>query len=662
MNIVAKSRSLAETLRMDSREHYRIPPYQRPYSWKNQQIDQLFQDICAEDNGYYIGNILVATQEKENDPSGATYEVIDGQQRLTTLSLFLLALWEICIEFRDDDAVAKEDRRRAEKMSTRISCRLIVDDNVTNPRLQLLRDDAVIYQELIRCIHARDEGKVENPRVKRNRVFMKRYRHVFDTLKDKDTFPDMEAISDFYDKLMDLMILQIEAPNIGDAFNIFSSLNSKGLPLTLVDLLKSEFLSMDSNQNDTQRESSLETRWEELAGIFTNADGDVDSKAFTQFFLNNYDAFESSAKGSVTKGKALYRYQDVLKRKRSASRLGGRTYMQAMIGRARAYAAIIRLFDESGASSGNALLDDQEIQQLLQDLKQLESTQAYPLLLFLFVKADDLQLDKDKLSVILRAFVTFYVRRNIAEYPKSSNIRAKLIGLIRAIDGMDDSLRGEDIVRAIVHTLKDMSRNDEDFGEEILKRPIYDQNAKTTRFVLIDLEHGLQRSNHVSLSTKARPLDLDDRLPNGKPRWTIEHILPEGDLPEHWKERISPDDPSIANDLKDEYTHRFGNLTLTAYNENMQQKPFSVSEHPVSENDTHYDLSKRDYKDNGEYVGLRSPLQINTSIPEEGESIEDKESWTVHDIKRRSAWFRDEMLKRYRFPDAPEVPDVPDAN
>ena len=44
-------------------------------------------------------------------------------------------------------------------------------------------------------------------------------------------------------------------------------------------------------------------------------------------------------------------------------------------------------------------------------------------------------------------------------------------------------------------------------------------------------------------------------------------------------------------------------------------------------------------------------LQINTSIPRPGGRIEDKTSWTIDDIKRRSEWFREEMLKRYRFPD-----------
>ncbi|KFI57845.1 GmrSD restriction endonuclease domain-containing protein [Bifidobacterium choerinum] len=657
MNIDSTSLALSKILTMESREYYHIPPYQRPYSWKKEQIDQLFQDIYEEASGYYIGNVLVTEHKSKDDASEIVYEVIDGQQRLTTLSLLLLALWEICIERRDDAELPVEDQHIASDLLNDIKRRIIVNRKVSDPRLQLLSDDATIYKELIRAIDSSTSAKKEEPHVKKNRVFVKRYNHILDTLKDAETFPDMQSLSDFYDKLINVMILRITAESIGDAFSIFSSLNSKGLPLTLVDLLKSEFLSMDSNQSDAAQESTLGNDWEKLAKIFTNADGDVDTKAFTQFFLNNYDAFESSARGSITKSKALYRYQDVLKRKQTASRLGGYDYMQEMINRACAYTVIIQLSSKSGESSGNALLDDQEIRQLLQGLKQLESTQAYPLLLFLFVKADELQLDKDQLAEILRAFVTFYVRRNIVEYPKSSNIRSRLIGVIRTIDGTDDALRGEDIVHTLVLALKKMSADDETFGKEILKRPIYDQNAKTTRFVLIDLELGLQQRNHASFSTKARPLDLDDRLDNGKPRWTIEHILPEGkNLPEYWKKQISPNNPSAAGELQTEYMHRFGNLTLTPYNENLQQKPFAVPEHPVSDNDAHYDLSKRDYKDNGEFVGIRLPLQINASIPEEGESIEDKESWTIDDIKRRSEWFRDEMLKRYQFP------DVPDAN
>lgn len=643
MKIDANSQALSKILTMESREYYHIPPYQRPYSWKEEQIDQLFRDIEDEPSGYYIGNILVTKHDVDDDASSTVYEVIDGQQRLTTLSLFLLAIWQIVRE--RTLPLNEDDKELSDQMNSDIGRRLMVNRNPSAPRLQLLADDAGIYQELIRAVREK-----EQPQVKKNRKFYKRYRYIVETLADTSVIADMAALYEFYDKLINVLVLQIEAASIGDAFSIFSSLNSKGLPLTLVDLLKSEFLGMDGGQN-AEGESVLEQQWETLIGIFAK-DGnagdasDVDTTALTQFFLNNYDAFESTKKGSVTKSKALTLYQEVIKKKRQLTRAGRpNVYLKELIRRARAYVNIIQL---SYHAQDGSLFEDADIRKQLANLKQLESTQAYPLLLLLFVKAEELQMDATRMSIILRALVTFYVRRNITEVPKSSNIRAKIIGIIRAISA--DSLHGDDIVRLVVQTLKSESR-DEDFGSAILQRPIYEQNSKTTRFVLIDLEQALQRENHVSLSTKAHPLNLNDVLANGKPRWTIEHILPEGKLPDHWQQMIAPDHPEDAEDLQEEYTHRIGNLTLTAYNENMQQKPFADLEHPVAAEGTHYNRSKRDYKDNGEYVGMRSRLQINTSIPRPGERIEDKTSWTIDDIKRRSEWFRDEMLKRYRFPD-----------
>lgn len=640
MKIDATSQALSKILTMESREFYHIPPYQRPYSWKNEQIDQLFNDIDDESSGYYVGNILVTKHESLDEPSSTTYEVIDGQQRLTTLSLFLLAIWQISASLKGTVSLGLEDEY-VSQMYSDIGRRLMINRDPSAPRLQLLGDDAKIYQELIRAVWEKDE-----PQVKKNRIFVRRYNHIVDLFSDWRT--DVGALFEFYDKLINVLVLQIEAASIGDAFSIFSSLNSKGLPLTLVDLLKSEFLGMGENSDQLQ-ESTLERQWEMLTQTFT-VDGngsDVDTKAFTQFFLNNYDTFESSVKSSVTKSKALNLYQDVIKKKSRLARLGSTdTYLSEIIKRARIYVNIIGL---AHPHINDTLLNDDTIQQLLLNLKQLESTQAYPLLLFLFVDAGRLDLDAARMSTILRAFVVFYIRRNITEVPKSSNIRATLIGLIRTIS--TDGLRGDDIVNRIVQELKAKSKDDDDFGREILQRPVYEQTPKTTRFVLIDLEHALEESNNRSISTKERPLDLNSVLANGKPQWSIEHILPQGQLPEYWKRMISPTNPELADDLQEAYAHRFGNLTLTAYNENMQQKPFADPEHPVTDEETHYNLSKRDYKDNGEYVGMRSPLQINASIPQDDQSIEDKTTWTIDDIKRRSEWFRDEILKHYRFPD-----------
>ena len=150
----------------------------------------------------------------------------------------------------------------SDQMNSDIGRRLMVNRNPSAPRLQLLADDAGIYQELIRAVREK-----EQPQVKKNRKFYKRYRYIVETLADTSVIADMAALYEFYDKLINVLVLQIEAASIGDAFSIFSSLNSKGLPLTLVDLLKSEFLGMDGGQN-AEGESVLEQQWETLIGIF----------------------------------------------------------------------------------------------------------------------------------------------------------------------------------------------------------------------------------------------------------------------------------------------------------------------------------------------------------------------------------------------------------
>ena len=89
MQIMAETKSLEELMPMRGNNAYIIPEYQRYYSWGEEQIEQLFNDIQQEDPGYYVGNLLV-TNHRDSE---STVDVIDGQQRLITLSLFLLAVW-----------------------------------------------------------------------------------------------------------------------------------------------------------------------------------------------------------------------------------------------------------------------------------------------------------------------------------------------------------------------------------------------------------------------------------------------------------------------------------------------------------------------------------------------------------------------------------------
>ncbi len=75
---------------------YKIPPYQRAYAWKTEQWEELFNDINDNEQGYFLGSIICISST-ESEP----LEVVDGQQRLTTISLLLMSILSVIKEYNE---------------------------------------------------------------------------------------------------------------------------------------------------------------------------------------------------------------------------------------------------------------------------------------------------------------------------------------------------------------------------------------------------------------------------------------------------------------------------------------------------------------------------------------------------------------------------------
>ena len=114
---------------------YEIPPYQRPYSWERENVQQLLDDVWeayeARDNEYFMGSLI--TIEKERD---RLYDVVDGQQRLTTLNLVLARLRDNIT----DDAVKAD-------LGKRILPKNVFTDEVETPRLLLRKSDQTFFRK-----------------------------------------------------------------------------------------------------------------------------------------------------------------------------------------------------------------------------------------------------------------------------------------------------------------------------------------------------------------------------------------------------------------------------------------------------------------------------------------------------------------------------------
>ena len=606
MYISPETKKVSEIFSIDGEQRYFIPNYQRQYSWKNEQIETLIDDMSKEETGYYIGNLLINQKDAKEK-----LEVVDGQQRLTTISLIFIGIHDILndpsIFFFSDGSPESELKiqNSAAVIKADIVRKIVFNQDCKHPKYELLIKDHSYYIDVIDSSF--NKKSIRN----KNKVFVKRYMFIVETIRENfKTFDDLES---FYRKVNSTELLKITVSKLSDAYSIFSSLNSKGLPLTLVDLLKNEYLKVSNKEKIDEEVASK--KWEQLVELFL-IDDEIQVSDITQFLLNNYDALESKESSSITKAKALDKYSSIMNK--------GSSYIDILISRAAMFNYI---------KNGNGLSFNQTLDEEIKKLSYLDHSQSFPLLLYIFTLQKDLKLTDIHLSDIIDYTIKFYVRRNVTLRPKSSNARAQFMNMNRVIK--KEKLVGEDIVKLIYKQLTSISDSDDIFKEQLVSDGIYDKSKDTTRFILIELER-----KYGNYFNKSNPDTLEDYIQTNKTkksklRWTIEHILPQGDnLPEHWKSSLSKNNPEDAKIIQEEFVHKIGNLTLTPYNAEMGQKSF---------------LEKKSQSDNGKYVGLKIDLFLNRSIIDSDEDWENKEYWDAEDINRRSQVLAESIIELFRF-------------
>lgn len=356
------------------------------------------------------------------------FDVVDGQQRLTTLSLYFLAIFEYLTEKSTEIFHKGPTEKTQQDMIDYKNCVAKCEDinrKLKHPdghlRLQLLKEDSVQYENYISILN-------DPPIPERkywNRMMGYRYKYILSLLKSE--FTSVAEIIGFYEKLNNVQILRIKVEDVSDAFSIFSSLNAKGISLSLLDLLKVEFLANVKEDDSTQLQ-----KWSEFMEIFHDDNKEVIIKDATQFLQNNYDTFESKNAASITKTDALKKYKGLFQEKKAA-------YVDTLTYNGYIFSTILKA--ERNKITNN--LSD-NILSLLKLLTRLDASPAYHLLLHVLNLKLSNQLSEGSTINILNALKKFYVRRNIAQKPKASNIRGKILELIRVFDTPNQTINTED--------------------------------------------------------------------------------------------------------------------------------------------------------------------------------------------------------------------------
>ena len=576
----------------DGNVRYRIPPYQREYSWQKGQWEDLFEDLVDADGAHFLGTIITLDQTTDT-LEGSVLQVIDGQQRLTTLSLLLAAVYSVLKEHIEE---LDEDTRTD---VTNLG-RQLIHKATGQPRVTPQRQGHNLF-DYLRVLE--EAGlPVEGERkpyysIRRIAKCYQYFRSAIEKLAEAEELSQAESALRVHEAALQAVIVKIEVASHADAFVLFESLNNRGMPLSPVDLIKNHLLA-ESEKKQIMNVDQAFKHWNEM---LTNLG---DSYSTQERFLRHYyNAFKPElpevANASVaTKSNLIRVYEKVLERDL-------KNVVSSLVEASKVYGRINCVVELDQPTSMDASF---------QRLMRAQGAPSYVLLMWLMMMKQKLELSDAHLEAAADLLTSFFVRRNLTGYPPTYAL-AKLF--MTTIGSLED-LSGDDVIEVIADRLKSVSATDDEFRERLLGR-IYEENTDVARFVLTTLaEDAMTRETQVDLWRQEKNHFV----------WTIEHVLPQGEnLPLAWKEMLGGAEHATLE--QEEHKHRLGNLTITAYNSNLGNKSFA---------------EKRDRQDSkGRYIGYRNGLSLNAELA-------NRDSWTGDDIERRTQELASKVLSRFPLP------------
>lgn len=303
----------------DKKADFLIPDYQRPYAWEEEQCQTLWDDIFAfafpdnnsdkfnSDDEYFLGSIVIFENDKGKK------EVIDGQQRLTTLMLLLRAFYAKFGNMKDENSI---------RTSERIAQCIWKTNEFGQPNLDELKINSEVAtdndkEEFLQILKTGKMDKVQKSNYAKNyRFFQEKIENFLSEYPSYFAYLPTRILNN-------CILLPIEAESQDIALSIFSTLNDRGLPLSDADIFKAQFYKYYSDKN--QKDTFIE-QWKELeeitTSIFKPLNGTPMDELFTRYmyFLRAKQGIKSSTTEALRKFYEKNNYS-ILKQEETLSNL-----------------------------------------------------------------------------------------------------------------------------------------------------------------------------------------------------------------------------------------------------------------------------------------------------------------------------------------------------
>lgn len=490
-----------------------IPVYQRNYDWKMEHCKQLYDDLVKiirqNRKSHFFGSIVSVQSE-----SGTMEEflIIDGQQRLTTISLLLLAIYHL---LSSGKMVS-----RNHQLTDKILKKYLIDEYEPEEKrikLKPIKND----QKAFGILFDQDEEYIPDSNLTIN------YRYFYDRIQHGEL-----DIDELFDAICKLEVINISLNHEDNPQLIFESLNSTGLNLSEGDKIRNYILMGLPNDQQTK---FYEKYWNRIESY---TDYDVSS------FVRDYLSIKQQSTPNMNSV-----YPTFKKYVEDAEVADIEPLLKDLLEYAKRYAFLIK-----GGHS------DERLNSCIYRLNRLSTSVTRPFLLEVIRLSESGALTADELIEVFHFTESYLFRRAICDLPTNALNKIFLL-LHREIirfDG-DESHYVEKFKYALL-SKRERTRfpSDEEFAECMSTRNIYGMNPKNKLYLFERLE------NSETSETK----DVWGHLDRGE--YSIEHIMPQH-LTAAWIVSLGDNYEAIHTN----WLHRLANLTLTAYNSRYSNSPFA---------------------------------------------------------------------------------------
>ena len=552
MKITPTELSIGQLLSRENEQFY-IPAYQRRYAWSDKQLAELFEDIkLLDDNDqHFLGTILLLTEAYRANIN--RLEVVDGQQRIISLSLLLEAIKDKLSELNEEEKTRKVENYLCCQGLDQKKLNKIVLGDLDEP-------DYGKVLELKNNSPEEDEKEIKNPKL------LNAYQRFAEWISDYS----FDELNKYLFKLTNnTIVIRLDTEKARDAYKLFETINNRGLKLSPTDIVKNFLLGHASLVGEKEL-GSVRDSWTKLIVSLDGIDSDDFFRHYLMRTLKRKVTFTKLTSEFKRYYLATVKEAEILPEFRNASRIpdignngiidkNGDEDTESTVtltnephisGKKKIgicdYALGLRKNADLYSKMLKCAFDSKKINYHLANLKKIESTPVYTFLLKLFANVED----EDEIVGILRVIESFILRRHICERRTAEldDIFTKLVSVVS--DCKLDQVRG---------ALKEFTPIDSEFE---LKFATYSHNRGENRakYILEQIEYFLIN-------------DQGEYELRGGSDVHLEHIIPVVIESKKAKREYGDWITYLGEDAKDKhekYVDRIGNYTLLAQKLNIK--------------------------------------------------------------------------------------------